>query len=88
MQPSDPGALAVAFLGLIRASSARDPVLIAIDDVQWLDAASAALLSYVVRRLSTERVGVLLAQRDGTASTRRSPLATPVMTGWWCGSDP
>lgn len=67
-QPPDPGALAVAFSGLIRATAARAPVLIAVDDMQWLDAASVALLSYVLRRLSTEPVGVLLARRDDASS--------------------
>ena len=61
--PADPGAQAVALLGLIRATASREPVLIAIDDVQWLDAASTGLLSYALRRLTTERVGVLLARR-------------------------
>ena len=67
-EPADPGALAVAFLGLIRAAAARGPVFIAVDDVQWLDAASTSLLSYALRRLSTEPVGVLFARRDGASS--------------------
>jgi DNA-binding CsgD family transcriptional regulator len=62
---ADPGALAVAFLGLIRAAAARGPVLIAVDDIQWLDPASAALLSYALRRLTAEPVGVLIALRNG-----------------------
>jgi DNA-binding CsgD family transcriptional regulator len=72
----DPGALAVAFRGLIRAAAARGPVLIAVDDVQWLDPASVALLSYALRRLSTEPVGVLFAQRDGPPN-QGDPLTTP-----------
>ena len=44
------------------------PVLIAVDDVQWLDAASAGALAYGARRLRVERVGILLARRHGSES--------------------
>ena len=39
------------------------PVLVAIDDVQWVDASSAAALAFALRRLATERVILLLARR-------------------------
>ena len=35
----------------------------AIDDVQWLDAPSAAILGFAARRLGDARIGLLLAQR-------------------------
>jgi DNA-binding NarL/FixJ family response regulator len=61
----DSGAVAVAFLNAIRLLAEDIPTLIAVDDVQWLDAASAALLHYVVRRLEDEQVAVLLSERTG-----------------------
>ena len=39
------------------------PVIVAVDDVQWLDRASAQVLSYAVRRLTDEPVGFFLASR-------------------------
>jgi DNA-binding CsgD family transcriptional regulator len=63
--PPDERVVAVSVLSALRALSAARPVMLAIDDVQWLDAASAAVLAYACRRLSSEPVGVLLARRTG-----------------------
>jgi ATP/maltotriose-dependent transcriptional regulator MalT len=41
------------------------PVLLAIDDVQWLDRSSAAVLSFALRRLADQDVRVLLTKRAG-----------------------
>jgi DNA-binding CsgD family transcriptional regulator len=49
---------------LVHAAATR-PVLVAIDDLHWLDAASAAVLGYVLRRLADEPIGVLVVQRLG-----------------------
>ena len=39
------------------------------DDAHWLDAASAAALLFVTRRLQADRVAVLFAARDGDVRT-------------------
>ena len=65
--PPDPLAVSVATLGLLRARAAERPVLIALDDFAWLDAASANVLAFVLRRLESERVGVVGTVR-GTLS--------------------
>ena len=49
----------------------RRPLLIAIDDVQWLDPSSRAVLSYALRRLSTEPVRLLVSCRTGSHGERR-----------------
>ena len=59
----DPRAVAVAVLGALRVLGRPGPLLVAVDDVQWLDAASAAVLGYAARRLRDEPVGLLFAQR-------------------------
>jgi DNA-binding CsgD family transcriptional regulator len=64
----DAHAVGVALLGALRALAASGPVLVAVDDVQWLDAASAGALEYAARRLRGEPVGVLLARRSGLVS--------------------
>lgn len=61
--PPDHRAVAVAFLNTMRALAARGPVLLAVDDVQWLDPASAVVLEYAIRRLRDEPIGALLARR-------------------------
>ena len=63
--PLDERMLGVSVLSVLRALGAVRPVLIAVDDVQWLDAASAGVLSFAWRRLSGEPVGVLLTRRAG-----------------------
>src|SRR5262249_21456963 len=59
----DPHAIGLAVLDLLRALSRQGPVLVALDDVQWLDPASAGVLQIGVRRLREEPVGLLATLR-------------------------
>src|SRR5439155_25894387 len=59
-----PREAAVGALAAIRTLARSSPVLIAIDDVQWLDSASARVLGYALRRLADEPIGLLVARRD------------------------
>ena len=56
-------AVSAGVLGMLRAVSASVPVVVGIDDLQWLDAASARVLGFALRRLTMERVGVVAASR-------------------------
>jgi DNA-binding CsgD family transcriptional regulator len=58
-------AIGAGLRSLVTRVAAERPVLIALDDVHWLDPASATIVEYVVRRLAGERVAVLLAKRSG-----------------------
>ena len=60
----DARAIGVAVLDVLRVLSASGPVLVAIDDLQWLDAASAGALALALRRLHSERVGLLVTVRE------------------------
>jgi DNA-binding CsgD family transcriptional regulator len=64
----DRRAVATAFLGALRGLASVRPVLVAVDDVQWLDAESALLLSFAARRLTSEAIGFLLARRIEAAA--------------------
>ena len=55
--------LAVAVRTALQLLAARGPVLVAIDDVQWLDASSNSALAFALRRLPDEDVRLLLARR-------------------------
>ena len=72
--PPEPHAIALGFLNTLRALAAREPLLVAIDDVQWLDPPSADALDFVVRRLEGEPVGFLLAKRLGIETAFESAL--------------
>jgi DNA-binding CsgD family transcriptional regulator len=61
--PPDRRAVAVAFLTAVRALADKAPLVLAVDDVQWLDASSAGVLQFVARRLRAEPVGLLIAER-------------------------
>jgi DNA-binding CsgD family transcriptional regulator len=61
----DPRALGVATRDALRSLAADRRLLIAIDDVQWLDDASARALAFALRRLDDEKVVLLLARRVG-----------------------
>jgi DNA-binding CsgD family transcriptional regulator len=70
--PPDQRAVSLASLGVLRALAASAPVIIAIDDVQWLDAPSARVLAFVVRRLEDAPIRILVALRVGSGG---DPLA-------------
>lgn len=58
----DPRAAAVATLGVLRAAAAEAPTIIAIDDVPWIDPATARVLSFALRRMPGEPIGILLCR--------------------------
>lgn len=64
--PSGVRAIAGAMLGVLRHLSADRPLLVAVDDVQWLDTPSRTVLEFVSRRLRAEPIRLLVARR-GTA---------------------
>jgi hypothetical protein len=60
---TDQRAVGAAFLSVVERLAAQSPVLIAIDDLQWLDEPSRLIISSVMRRL-TGPVGVFITLRD------------------------
>jgi len=60
---ADDRAVAAAFLGALRLLAGESPLCLAIDDVQWLDAASLTALRYALARLDQEPIAALLAVR-------------------------
>lgn len=64
-EPPDPRAVGVAVLDVLRALARRGPLLVAVDDVQWLDPPSSRALGFALRRLREERVGFLVTRRKG-----------------------
>ncbi|MCI0637173.1 MAG: ATP-binding protein, partial [Actinobacteria bacterium] len=76
-------AIGAATLGLVATAAERQPLLVLVDDAQWLDSASADALLFATRRLDADRAVVLFAVRDdedrgfgasGVASLRLSGL--------------
>ena len=69
--PPDQRAVAFAFFGAVRALARGGPVVVAVDDVQWLDRPSAFMVEFTIRRLRDEPVVFLLTLRTGDG---RAPL--------------
>ena len=63
----DVRAIAGAVLGVLRHLCADRPVLLAVDDVQWLDDPSRTVLEFVIRRLREEPIRLLVARRGVAA---------------------
>jgi DNA-binding CsgD family transcriptional regulator len=54
----------LAALGLFSDAAARSGLLCLVDDAQWLDRASAEVLTFVARRVDAERVAMVFGVRD------------------------
>ena len=65
----DPRTLATAVRSVLAALAARGPVLVAIDDIQWLDASSAMVLEFALRRLQ-RGLPMGIRARTGRAAAR------------------
>lgn len=63
----DQTALPRAFLAYLRTVAAEGPVLVAIDDAQWLDPPSRKVVAFATRRLRDAGVGILTTQRGETS---------------------
>jgi DNA-binding CsgD family transcriptional regulator len=61
--PPEPRVIAAGFRSAVGVLARSAPVLLVIDDVQWLDPPSQAAVGFAVRRLLREPVGLLCARR-------------------------
>jgi len=75
----DERALCAAVLSLLRLMTATEPLVVGVDDAQWLDSPSARVLSYAVRRLDAEAIGFVITarMRDEPGSLRVDRAADP-----------
>jgi len=73
----DQRAIAAGLRSLVTGLAAEQPVLLAVDDVQWVDPASAMILGFVLRRLGPERVALLATRRLSEATGLDLGTAVP-----------
>jgi AAA ATPase domain len=75
----DPRTVATALTALLAELSATEPLMLAVDDAQWLDPASARSLAFALRRLDDRPVRLLAAVRIGDGPVRRPGAFTTVV---------
>ena len=80
-RPPDSRAVALALLNALDALARERPLLVALDDVQWLDRASAAALEFVLRRLTGRRISALLSWRTDNDNSLPLGLARSLPDG-------
>lgn len=60
---ADPRSVAAGLVGVLETLARRGPLLVAIDDAQWLDEPSRRAIAFALRRLDRLPVGILLGLR-------------------------
>ena len=66
--PPDIFLIALATLDLLADAAASSPLVLLVEDVQWLDSATTDVLAFVARRIEVEPVVVLFTLREGSES--------------------
>jgi DNA-binding CsgD family transcriptional regulator len=77
----DPFLVALGALGLMSAAAGERPQFCVVDDFQWLDDASAAVLGFVARRLLAEPVALVFAVREPDDEHRLTGLPELLLRG-------
>lgn len=75
-QPTDQRTVAAAFVSVIQILAEASPVLVAVDDLQWLDTSSAHAIGFAARR-ATGCVGVLATFRTNSHRDRAPSWFAP-----------
>jgi DNA-binding CsgD family transcriptional regulator len=73
-RPPEPRVVGAGFLTLLRALAGESEVVCAIDDLHWLDASSAGVVEFALRRLGEEPVRAIVSVR--ATELARAPLPT------------
>ncbi|BEP13470.1 LuxR family transcriptional regulator [Acidothermaceae bacterium B102] len=71
--PPDRFLIGLAVLSLLSETATERPTLCIVDDVHWLDRASAQAFGFVARRLRVESVGMIFATRESNQDLRGLP---------------
>jgi predicted ATPase len=63
----------LATLRLLGDAADAQPLLLVVDDLQWVDRATCDVLAFVARRLESDPIGLLGAVRDGQPPSPTTP---------------
>ena len=63
--PIDPLGLSLAVVAALRELADEQPLLVALDDLQWCDPPSLRTLEFALRRVESEQIGLVAGLRSG-----------------------
>jgi DNA-binding CsgD family transcriptional regulator len=81
-RPPAAHAVGPAMLSVLRSCLQAGPVLVAIDDVHWLDPGSQEALAFAFRRITSGPLGVLLTARTEAPADPLTAGEPPPPNGW------
>ena len=81
-EPPTARAIALALLTVLRACVSEGPVVVALDDVQWLDEASLDALAFALRRVTSGPLSLLVAARTAATGDPLTADAPPPAHDW------
>jgi DNA-binding CsgD family transcriptional regulator/tetratricopeptide (TPR) repeat protein len=67
-QPVEPFAIALATRDLLVEAAEDAPIVVLVDDLQWVDLPTRRTLSYIARRLQFEKLAIVSTRRSGADS--------------------
>ena len=73
-------AVLVGGFNLLCAAAGARPLLVLVDDAQWLDAASGEAISFAARRIGADRIALLIATRQAGVDDIRAAALGPLTT--------
>ena len=81
-EPPTAHAIGLALLTALRACVSEGPVVVAVDDVQWLDQASLDALAFSLRRVASGPLSLLVAARTEAVADPLTAGAPPPSRAW------
>jgi tetratricopeptide (TPR) repeat protein len=72
----DPLSVSLATMAAVRMLAQDRGLVLAIDDLQWIDASSRRVLEFVMRRLTSERIGGLITLRTDSGDSVRPLISS------------
>ncbi|MCU1400961.1 MAG: putative transcriptional regulator [Acidimicrobiales bacterium] len=78
--PLDERAVGTGLATLLFHLAASRPVIVAIDDLQWIDLTSAGVLSFALRRVRADAIGLMTCERTGE---RPQAFPTTILSEGW-----
>ena len=79
-RPVDPLGLSLAVVAALRELAKEEPLLVALDDLQWCDPPSLRTLEFALRRVESEQIGLAAGLRSGDGPEIQIPAANGHLT--------